>query len=73
MVIKFRVPRNHVSRLFLPPPKNLLYFLRTGVGFCNRRRNEMNEVLSTENVSPASPERGFWKYISFKDIQNNLT
>jgi hypothetical protein len=32
----------------------------------------MNEVLSTENVFSAFLDGGFWKYISFKDIQNNF-
>lgn len=51
----------------------MLYSSGTSNGFCNRRRNKMNRVLSTENVSSASLERGFWKYISFRDIQNNLS
>jgi hypothetical protein len=59
---------------FVVPFRNeLSQFLRTSDGFRNRRRNGMNEALSTESVCSASPESGFWKYISFRDIQNNLT
>jgi len=68
MIADSRPTYNHISLL----PERIRYiFLEPAMDFATVVETNWSKSEYRERLS-AIPERGFWKYISFKDIQTTL-